>query len=96
MGMGDSMKKGSGITLPSSKAKKTSTVTDSPASQIPMTKTEEVKRQVITYRINPDDKQLLTIYAATNGTKIQELLNQALRLLAVERDIPLSDEIMKG
>ena len=65
------------------------------AKQKPVPTQATVKREVITYRINPGDKQLLTIYAATNGTKIQELLNQALRLLAVERDIPLSDEIMQ-
>ena len=91
-------KKGlSGLTLPSDKAKKTTAAAQTaPAAAAKMpSNAKKPVRDVITNRIMPEDKQALMVYAVQNGTKVQELLNQALKLLAVERDIELSDEIMK-
>lgn len=52
-------------------------------------------RKVITYRIGASDQKVLKTYALMNDTSVQELIDRALRLLAVENDMPLSNEIMK-
>lgn len=88
-------KKSSGITLPSQR-KSAEKAAATPAAAASMPKPASNDRSVITYRLSAEDKRLLSIHAVTNGTKVQTLINQALKLLAVERDIPFSDEIMKS
>ena len=85
-----------GLTLPSDKSKQTADEPATPAAAAKMPRAaKKPEREVITYRIMKEDKQALMVYAVQNETKVQELLNQALKLLAVERDIEFSDEIMK-
>lgn len=57
---------------------------------------DKPKRQPqLVYRLSNEDRIALNVYATQNGTSAQSLLTQALRLLALEKDIPLSDNIMK-
>ena len=66
-------------------------------AKAPTSTTEDKpKRQPqLVYRLSNEDRIALNVYATQNGTSAQALLTQALRLLALEKDIPLSDKIMK-
>jgi len=56
---------------------------------------EPTKKKMIAYRVYEQDHKALRQYSLDNDISVQKMLNMAVRLLAVEYDIDLSDDIMK-
>ena len=88
--MGDSMKKGSGITLPSKKRAAATVEADQAATPAPA-QAKKPNRKVITYRTSEERRDALAAHAFNNKTSIQVMIDQALVLLAVELDIDLPE-----
>ena len=65
------------------------------AQQPSATSKQQKALPAINYRIDAADRKALKAYAANNDTTVTDLLNKAVRLLAIECDISLSDKIMK-
>ena len=56
---------------------------------------EPSTKKMIAYRVYEQDHKALRQYSLDNDISVQKMLNMAVRLLAVEYDIDLSDDIMK-